>query len=210
MGISTHAPGTLRKSLEPMSLLISSLSRDRFDPDAYDIAPFSAAGKNYRQTIVSEDLPDKKKPRTLHSLTMVVVLAICEVAFQLLGQYYIGSFLAKRIEGLGIYGPLYAQPSQQPYIEVISKSHNGALNLAVLVLRNPPGRTFLAGDEKPLWVRSSMEMGTTKRWVRRVPYKNVFGSYFHGPILSRNANLAYRLVSTALKINMAGPSPTGL
>ena len=32
-----------------------------------------------------------------------------------------------------------------------------------------------------------------------VHYKNVFGSYFHGPILSRNANLAYRLVSTALK-----------
>ena len=30
-------------------------------------------------------------------------------------------------------------------------------------------------------------------------YKNVFGSYFHGPILSRNANLAYRLVTTALK-----------
>ncbi|RKW09653.1 MAG: glutamine amidotransferase, partial [Catonella sp.] len=32
-----------------------------------------------------------------------------------------------------------------------------------------------------------------------VHYKNVFGSYFHGPILSRNANLAYRLVTTALK-----------
>ncbi|MGC4421268.1 glutamine amidotransferase, partial [Streptococcus suis] len=26
-----------------------------------------------------------------------------------------------------------------------------------------------------------------------------FGSYFHGPILSRNANLAYRLVTTALR-----------
>ena len=34
---------------------------------------------------------------------------------------------------------------------------------------------------------------------RRVHYKNVFGSYFHGPIFSRNANLAYRLVTTALK-----------
>ena len=30
-------------------------------------------------------------------------------------------------------------------------------------------------------------------------YKNTFGSYFHGPILSRNANLAYRLVTTALR-----------
>ncbi len=33
-----------------------------------------------------------------------------------------------------------------------------------------------------------------------VHYKNVYGSYFHGPILShRNANLAYRLVTTALR-----------
>ena len=32
-----------------------------------------------------------------------------------------------------------------------------------------------------------------------VHYKNVYGSYFHGPILSRNVNLAYRLVTTALK-----------
>jgi CobQ-like glutamine amidotransferase family enzyme len=29
-------------------------------------------------------------------------------------------------------------------------------------------------------------------------YKNTFGTYFHGPILSRNARLAYRLVTTAL------------
>ncbi|MCD0052559.1 glutamine amidotransferase, partial [Streptococcus agalactiae] len=32
-----------------------------------------------------------------------------------------------------------------------------------------------------------------------VHYKNVFGSYFHGPILYRNDNLAYRLVATALR-----------
>jgi CobQ-like glutamine amidotransferase family enzyme len=33
-------------------------------------------------------------------------------------------------------------------------------------------------------------------------YKNVFGSYFHGPILSRNARLAYRIVSTAFHKNI--------
>ena len=43
-------------------------------------------------------------------------------------------------------------------------------------------------------------MGTIKEdGCEGVHYKNVFGSYFHGPILSRNANLAYRLVTTALK-----------
>ncbi|MFX3997924.1 adenosylcobyric acid synthase, partial [Streptococcus suis] len=32
-----------------------------------------------------------------------------------------------------------------------------------------------------------------------VIYKNVFGSYFHGPILARNEILAKRLILTALK-----------
>ena len=45
-----------------------------------------------------------------------------------------------------------------------------------------------------------MEMGTTRKMgAKAFITKNVFGSYFHGPILSRNANLAYRLVTTALK-----------
>ena len=50
------------------------------------------------------------------------------------------------------------------------------------------------------WGRLSTEMEIMKRKIGEgVHYKNVFGSYFHGPILSRNANLAYRLVTTALK-----------
>ena len=45
-----------------------------------------------------------------------------------------------------------------------------------------------------------MEMEITKKKsAKGFIIKNVFGSYFHGPILSRNANLAYRLVTTALK-----------
>ena len=50
------------------------------------------------------------------------------------------------------------------------------------------------------WDRLSYGNGNNEEKVGEgVHYKNVFGSYFHGPILSRNANLAYRLVTTALK-----------
>ena len=72
-----------------------------------------------------------------------------------------------------------------------------------MVLKTTKGRTFLAEDENR-WVRVVYGNGNNKEdGCEGVHYKNVFGSYFHGPILSRNANLAYRLVSTALKINMA-------
>ena len=43
--------------------------KDRFDPDAYDIA-FFGGGQDYEQTIVSEDLPDKKKTSNASFMTM--------------------------------------------------------------------------------------------------------------------------------------------
>ena len=43
--------------------------KDRFDPDTYDIA-FFGGGQDYEQTIVSEDLPDKKKTSNASFMTM--------------------------------------------------------------------------------------------------------------------------------------------
>ena len=64
---------------------------------------------------------------------------------------------------------------------------------------NHQGRTFLADNEKPLGICLYGNGNNKEDHTEGVHYKNVFGSYFHGPILSRNANLAYRLVTTALK-----------
>ncbi len=50
--------------------------KDRFDPDAYDIA-FFGGGQDYEQTIVSEDLPDKKEILNASFADDGVVLAIC-------------------------------------------------------------------------------------------------------------------------------------
>ena len=62
-----------------------------------------------------------------------------------------------------------------------------------------------SGPYLPLWWPKTTGTGclwngnNEEKIGEGVHYKNVFGSYFHGPILSRNANLAYRLVTTALK-----------
>ena len=61
------------------------------------------------------------------------------------------------------------------------------------------GRTFLSDDEKPLGKVVYGNGNNKEDGTEGVHYKNVYGSYFHGPILSRNANLAYRLVTTALR-----------
>ena len=169
--------------------------KDRFDPDTYDIA-FFGGGQDYEQTIVSEDLPDKKEDLERFIDEDGVVLAICG-GFQLLGQYYIEAS-GKRIEGLAIMGHYTLNQENNRYIGDI-KIHNEEFNETYYGFENHQGRTILAEDEKPLGKVIYGNGNNKEDGGEGVHYKNVFGSYFHGPILSRNANLAYRLVTTALK-----------
>ena len=112
-------------------------------------------------------------------------------------RYYIEAS-GKRIEGLGIMGHYTLNQENNRYIGDI-KIHNEEFNETYYGFENHQGRTFLAENEKPLGKVVYGNGNNKEDGCEGVHYKNVFGSYFHGPILSRNANLAYRLVSTALK-----------
>ena len=168
---------------------------DEFDKDYYDLV-FFGGGQDYEQTIVARDLPAKKDSLEEFINHDGVVLAICG-GFQLLGQYYIEAS-GRRIEGLGIMGHYTLNQKNNRYIGDI-KIHNDEFDETYYGFENHQGRTCLSEDEKPLG-RIIYGNGNNKEdQSEGVHYKNVFGSYFHGPILSRNANLAYRLVTTALK-----------
>ena len=176
---------------------------DEFDKDYYDLA-FFGGGQDYEQTIVARDLPAKKDSLEEFINHDGVVLAICG-GFQLLGQYYIEAS-GRRIEGLGIMGHYTLNQKNNRYIGDI-KIHNDEFDETYYGFENHQGRTFLSEDEKPLG-RIIYGNGNNKEdQSEGVHYKNVFGSYFHGPILSRNANLAYRLVTTALKNKYGQDTP---
>ncbi|CAM3260297.1 lipid II isoglutaminyl synthase subunit GatD [Streptococcus dysgalactiae subsp. equisimilis] len=168
---------------------------DTFEQDDYDIV-FFGGGQDYEQTIVAKDLPSKKAALADYIANNKVVLAICG-GFQLLGQYYVQANGVK-IDGLGIMGHYTLNQHQNRFIGDI-KIHNDEFNETYYGFENHQGRTFLSDDEKPLG-RVVYGNGNNKEdQTEGVHYKNVYGSYFHGPILSRNVNLAYRLVTTALK-----------
>lgn len=169
--------------------------KDRFDPDYYDLA-FFGGGQDYEQALIADDLPSKRDDVNTYIQNDKVMLAICG-GFQLLGQYYIQAN-GVRIEGIGVMGHYTLNQENNRFIGDI-KIHNKEFNETYYGFENHQGRTFLSDDEKPLGnivygCGNNNEDGT-----EGVHYKNVYGSYFHGPILSRNANLAYRLVTTALK-----------
>ncbi|MGT2895357.1 lipid II isoglutaminyl synthase subunit GatD [Streptococcus entericus] len=168
---------------------------DPFDKDHYDIALFGG-GQDYEQSIVSKDLPLKKEALDAFIQENKVVVAICG-GFQLLGQYYIQANGVK-IDGVGVMGHYTLNQTDNRYIGDI-KIYNEDFDEIYYGFENHQGRTFLADDQKPLGKVLYGIGNNDEHDGEGVQYKNVYGSYFHGPILSRNTNLAYRLVVTALK-----------
>ncbi|MGT2887193.1 type 1 glutamine amidotransferase [Streptococcus didelphis] len=168
---------------------------DDFNENKYDII-FFGGGQDYEQTIVAKDLPAKKEAIANFINQDKVILAICG-GFQLLGQYYIQANGLK-IDGIGVMGHYTLNQNNNRFIGDI-KIYNKEFKETYYGFENHQGRTFLSPDEKPLGDIVYGHGNNNEDQTEGVHYKNVFGSYFHGPILSRNVNLAYRLVATALK-----------
>lgn len=167
---------------------------DDFNPEQYDMV-FFGGGQDYEQAIISKDLPSKKDSLERFIESNKVLLAICG-GFQFLGQYYIQSN-GQRIEGLGLMNHYTLNQENNRFIGDI-KIYNSEFNETYYGFENHSGRTFLAEDQKPLGEIVYGKGNNGEDNTEGVHYKNVYGSYFHGPLLSRNANLAYRLVTTAL------------
>lgn len=113
-----------------------------------------------------------------------------------MGQYYVEAS-GKRIEGLGVMGHYTLNQTNNRFIGDI-KIHNEDFDETYYGFENHQGRTFLSDDQNR-WDRLSMEMETTKK-------RSVKGFIIRMSLVptstglsSRNANLAYRLVTTALK-----------
>ncbi|KXT76970.1 lipid II isoglutaminyl synthase subunit GatD [Streptococcus sp. DD12] len=168
---------------------------DDFSADDYQLA-FFGGGQDYEQTIVAKDLPQKRAELERYIQSEGTLLAICG-GFQLLGQYYVQAD-GQKIDGLGILKHYTLNQENNRFIGDI-KIYNQAFDETYYGFENHQGRTFLADDEKPLGVCAYGNGNNGQDQTEGVHYKNVFGSYFHGPILSRNPRLAYRLVTTALR-----------
>ncbi|MGT2911322.1 lipid II isoglutaminyl synthase subunit GatD [Streptococcus cameli] len=168
---------------------------DSFDKEFYQIA-FFGGGQDFEQSVLALDLPTKKESLADYIENEGVLLAICG-GYQLLGQYYIEAG-GKKIDGLGILGHYTLNQKNNRYIGDI-KIHNEEFDETYYGFENHQGRTFLAENQKPLGQVVYGNGNNKEDGGEGMHYKNTFGSYFHGPILSRNPHLAYRLVTTALR-----------
>ena len=122
-----------------------------------------------------------------------VVIAVCG-GYQLLGHYYDTD--DGRIEGLSLVD-LYTEQGTPRLISNIV-IQNDLFPYPIVGFENHGGRTFI-GDNKPLGkVLFGYGNNETEK-AEGVLYKNVIGTYLHGPLLPKNPHICDYLIKNALE-----------
>ena len=176
-----------------MTTTIVSLN-EPFVADEYDLV-FFGGGQDYEQKIVAHDLQSKKEALTSYIENDGVLLAICG-GYQLLGHYYVTAD-DEKIMGIGALDHYTTRQESHRFIGDI-KIVNETFNETYIGFENHNGRTFLGKGERPLGIVVDGHGNNGEDQTEGVIYRNVFGSYFHGPLLARNTNLAKRILNLAL------------
>ncbi|KRM03421.1 glutamine amidotransferase [Limosilactobacillus gastricus] len=173
---------------------VISIEND-FDPDQFDLA-FFGGGQDYEQMIVSQDIQTKKAAIEKFIDDEKPMLAICG-GYQLLGHYYIGAN-GEKIQGIGVLDHYTLSQDNHRFIgdieiknELTGEIYHG--------FENHNGRTFIDESERPLGKVVSGNGNNGEDQTEGAIYKQTYCTYFHGPILTRNGQLAKRILLQALR-----------
>ncbi|RDV82105.1 type 1 glutamine amidotransferase [Ammonifex thiophilus] len=156
---------------------------------------FLGGGSDREQQLVVTDLLPRLANLRQAIEEGLVVLAICG-GYQLLGHYY-QTVEGRKLPGLGILD-LYTEAGEDRLIgDVAVKVQVGGRSQILCGFENHSGRTFL-GQVSPLG-RVLRGFGNNGRdGTEGARYKNVFGTYLHGPLLPKNPAFADYLINLAL------------
>lgn len=167
---------------------------EEFNPDEFDMALFGG-GQDYEQLVVSKDLPNKKAGIEKFINDGKPLLAICG-GYQLLGHYYIGAN-GEKIPGLGVLDHYTLSQDHNRFIGDITIK-NEETGQEYHGFENHNGKTYLGKGERPLGKVVSGHGNNGEDGSEGAIYKNVYCSYFHGPILTRNGEIAKKILLAAL------------
>lgn len=167
---------------------------DDFDSSKYDIV-FFGGGQDYEQSIVSKDLMKNKKVEIAKYIeSNKVFLSICG-GYQLLGKYYVTPS-GEELEGLSVLD-IYTKSGNKRFIgnTII---YNKEFDETYVGFENHSGKTYI-GNLKPLGKVLTGYGNNGEDGYEGCIYKNTYCTYFHGSLLSKNPELADRLLFSALK-----------
>jgi CobQ-like glutamine amidotransferase family enzyme len=154
-----------------------------------------------QQEIVEKDLKDTKGKLLQKAIEDEIPgLYICG-AYQFLGNYYKDAD-GKKIEGLGIFDLYTVNPginTKRLIGNTFIKTSSLNSITSLVGFENHGGRTYLGKNIQPLGKVVKGFGNNGEDGMEGAIYKNSIGSYFHGPILPKNPQLADWLIQTALE-----------
>jgi CobQ-like glutamine amidotransferase family enzyme len=175
---------------------------DEFNATAYDFVLFGG-GQDYEETIVAHDLKSKAQPIQDYIENDGALLAVCG-GFQLLGKYMLMADGTK-VDGIGVMDHYTTNMHDEKLTTLKDERLTGNIVIknnetgeTYHGFENHQGRTFLGESERSLGTVVSGNGNNGMDNTEGVIYRNVYGSYFHGPIFTRNGNLAKRVLTTVL------------
>lgn len=176
---------------------------EKIDFQSLDIL-FIGGGSDREQSILVQDLMERVDELKAAIEDGLVVLTICG-GYQLLGQYY-QTAEDTRIPGLGILD-LWTVAGANRLIgnvvvnlEIQELLDGNSNKLSTLVgFENHSGRTYLGSELKSLGKVIHGHGNNGEDLGEGMRYKNVFGTYLHGPLLPKNPHFADLLLKLALE-----------
>ena len=165
---------------------------DEIDFSKLDIV-LLGGGSDREQMLVCEKLKEVQKDFKAYVENYGVVIAICG-GYQLLGNY--DKTEQGTMKGLELVD-LYTEQGEGRLIDNIVLQSD-LFDMPIVGFENHGGRTFIK-ENKPLGKVLYGAGNDGKSGYEGVVYKNVIGTYLHGPLLPKNPQLADWLISHALE-----------
>ena len=163
----------------------------------FDIV-FIGGGQDFEQQVLLDDLHRGKDKEIVAAIEDgVTFLTICG-GYQMMGSYY-ETYDHKRCDFIGAVD-LYTVGSKQRMIGNYKfRCSEGAGGSVAVGFENHSGKTWLGKGVEPLGMVLAGFGNNGEDGTEGVHYKNLFGSYSHGPLLPKNPALCDLLLLTALR-----------
>lgn len=150
-------------------------------------------GSDREQRLVCEKLLEIREDFKAYVEDYGVVLAVCG-GYQLLGEYY--QTEEGKIPGLHLVDLYTVQGETRLIDNIVLKSD--LVSMPVVGFENHGGRTVI-GDNKPFGKVMYGHGNDGVSGYEGVVYKNVIGTYLHGPLLPKNPQVCDWLIEKAIE-----------
>ncbi len=177
--------------------VVSSGIGDRLELAGCDLV-FIGGGQDFEQEVLLEDLHSGKDAAIRSAVNDgLPFLAICG-GYQMLGAYY-QTYDGSRCDFIGALD-LYTVGAKERMIgNYMFRCAPESGGSTVVGFENHSGKTYLGSGLSPLGTVLSGHGNNGEDNGEGVRFKNVFGTYSHGPLLPKNPRFCDFLLSTALE-----------